>query len=280
MGAAKWVLFAVFSCGFAAASAPAMTTYLTDFTKNNNIYTNLNEEFPHTGTGTPGSGVGTANATFVFDPSPAAVQAAGYAPDYVAGSNLVNNGVDFELASNAAGQDFDQLNSTDAPLTVTANVSNVQTVYLLMGAYDGQSFNVTLTGANGATDALDDIFVPDFNGGGPINTTASGASVQTVFEVKNIGAGGSGNSATGVNNTYDLTEVTIPVPATLSNQQLSTITLTSEGYDTLLLGVTVSNTAAVAPPTVPLPPAAWQALIASACLLGVRLVKDRLAKRA
>src|SRR5579884_3152387 len=41
---------------------PDNSVHITDFNKSNNIYTNLDQEFPHTGTGTPGSGVGTPNA--------------------------------------------------------------------------------------------------------------------------------------------------------------------------------------------------------------------------
>jgi hypothetical protein len=35
---------------------------------NNNIYTDLNQNFPNTGAGTPGSHTGTPDATFVFTP--------------------------------------------------------------------------------------------------------------------------------------------------------------------------------------------------------------------
>jgi hypothetical protein len=76
----------------------------------------------------------------LFDPSPAAVAAAGYAPDYVSGSNLVNNGVGFQLTSDSNGYDFDELNGGQSN-TVAIGLKNVSTLYLLMGAYNGTTFN-------------------------------------------------------------------------------------------------------------------------------------------
>ncbi len=214
-------------------------TYLTDFPKDNNIYTNLNVQFPHTGTGVPGSTIGTPNASYLFDPSSAAVGAAGYAPNYINGSNLANNGIDFLLTSDGSGKDFEQINGGPG-ITVAANVADVHTVYALMGAYDGQKFNVTLTGANGAAQSFSGIFVPDFNGGGPVDSASSNPAEQTVFQVHDVGAGGSGNSTTGATNTYDLTEVAFVLEPSLADQVLSKISFTSDGFDTLLLGVTAS----------------------------------------
>ena len=238
----------------AAASAtvptpPAGTTYLTGFAKNNNVYTNLDQQFPHSGTGTPGSGAGAADAAFLFDPAPAAVAAAGYAPDYVAGSNLANNGVDFALTSDAAGHDFDQIDGGQTD-TVTAGASGVQTVYALLGAYDGQSVNVTFTGADGTTQTFDGVGLPDFNGGGPVNTTGVNPTIQTVFQVADVGAGGSGNSATGATTTYGLTEVAFTLEASLTAQPLASVTFASNGYDTLLLAATAVG---ATPTTTPSP---------------------------
>ena len=162
-------------------------TYLTDFPKTNNIYADLNQQFPHTGTGIPGSGVGTPDATFLFDPGAAAVTAAGYAPNYVAGSNLVNNGVDFTLASDANGHDYAEINSGQV-VVVPAHLAGVQTVYALMAAYDGTSATVTFTGESGQTQTFTGVNVPDFNGG-YINDLETNYTDQTVFQVNDVGGG-------------------------------------------------------------------------------------------
>ena len=47
-------------------AALANQIYITGFATDNDIYTNLNRQFPNTGPGTPRSGVGTANATVVL----------------------------------------------------------------------------------------------------------------------------------------------------------------------------------------------------------------------
>jgi uncharacterized delta-60 repeat protein len=217
-------------------------TALTDFAKTDNVYTNLNEQFPHTGTGTPGSGVGTPGATFVFDPAPSAVAAAGYAPGYVAGSNAANNGITFTLTSDASGHDFDEINGGQTT-TVPVNLTGVRTIYALMSAYDGQTFDATLTGADGTTATYSDVSLPDFNGGS-VNTTGGNVADQTVFQVNDVGGGGTGNSTTGDTTNYGLTEVAFGVPADLSGQALASISFASHGYMTLLLAVTAVTPAA------------------------------------
>lgn len=207
-------------------------TAITDFDKNNNIYTNLNELFPNTGTGVPGSGVGTPNQSYLFTPS-AGTGAVGSA---------ATNGINFLLQSNASGQDFNNFSGTLPAVQI--GVSNVTTVYALMAAYDGMSFNVTFTGADNSTQTFSNIFLPDFNGGAT-NWQFSGMGVtsNTAFVVQDVGAGGSGNSTTGAYNNYDLTEVAFTLDSTLSGEQLSSASFTSNGYDTLLLGMTTVSTA-------------------------------------
>jgi hypothetical protein len=229
-------------------SGTAFAQNYLNFAKDNNIYTDLNEQFPHSGTGVPGSHTGTANANFLFDPTPSAVTSAGYAPDYLSGSNLVNNGVDFMISSDSSGHDFAQIGvgtnpytSSSNSLTVAAGLNGVTKVELLMGAYNGQSFSITFTGANTDTETFSDLYVPDFNGGGPINSTGTGYADQTVFRTEDVGAGGSGNSTTGAYNNYDLTEVSFTLDSTISSQELESLTITTNGYETLLLGVTANG---------------------------------------
>jgi hypothetical protein len=248
-----------------ATSAAYSQNYITNFAKNNDIFTDLNQQFPNTGPGVPGSHTGTANASFLFDPSPAAVMAAGYAPNYVDGSNFVNNGVDFLLTSNSAGQDYEQIGDSGGPeaylgpasLTVTADLFNTTKVYLLMSSYFDPDFDITFTGANGATETFYDAYVPDFNGGyigGNVPLDYVGGSgpgtydSQTVFMVQDIGGGSTGNSATGnidvppYNVGYDLTELTFNLDSAISSQELDSFTITADGYETLLFGVTANGT--------------------------------------
>ncbi len=247
-----------------AVQASAQSVYVTNFTKNNSIYSNLNQEYPHTGTGTPGSGVSTPNASFFFNPAPAAVQAAGYAPDYVAGSNLANNGVGFMLTSDALGHDFEQIDG-GTTLAIPINLSRVTTVYALMSAYNGVSFNATFTGANGATQTFSNVFLPDFNGGGSVNGPSGGATTQTLFQVHDVGAGGTGNSSNGAYNFYNLTEVAFTLSPALSGQTLASASFTSNGYETLLLGVT-----AVVPE-----PGTWALLVGAAMVMLAGVVVRR-----
>jgi len=219
-----------------AGAAHAQVIFITTWSKTNNIYTNLNEEFPATGIGTPGTGVGTPNASFLFDP------AAYTSANSIGGSNLAANGVTFELTSDSSGRDFAEINGGNS-LTITVN-QNVSTVYLLMSAYVGTSVNVTFTGADSSTETFNNVSLPDFNGGSVMNQslTVNGSATpnqfdQTVFRTHNIGAGGTGNSTTGAYNYYNLVEVSFLLNSQLSSQPLTSITLTSQGYMTLLLGV-------------------------------------------
>jgi hypothetical protein len=212
---------------------------------NNNIYTDLNQNFPNTGTGAPGSHTGTPNATFLFTPwtyTPPAAALIGV-PFTSFSAPLGNNGISFQLNSSAIGQDFAQIGLSGPagytgpnPLTVAIGANKVTTVYALMGAYTGQSFSVTFTGTGG-TETFSSVFVPDFNGGS-INTCGTNLCDQTVYQVTDVGGGGTGNSTTGNFNTYDLTELGFTLTPALSAGLLTSATFTSNGYETLLFGLT------------------------------------------
>jgi hypothetical protein len=247
----------------AAGAANALTTtYITNFDKDNNIYTNLNEQFPNTGAGVPGSEVGTANASFFFNPS-----------TYPTNPNNLNyvgdNGVSFQLTSDAVGHDFAQVGSGIGydSLNLPINVSSAENVYLLAGAYDGTSFNITFSGTGGVSETFSSIFLPDFNGGS-INSTSPTLSDQTVYRVQDIGAGGSGNSVTGGYNNYSLTEVGFTLGPQFDGQTLQQATITSNGYETLILGATVSSAG------VP-EPASWALMIAGMGGVGFVLRRAR-----
>ena len=53
-----------------------------------------------------------------------------------------------------------------------------------------------------------------------------------------MGAGGSGNSATGAYNTYDLVEQSYVLDSALADQQLASVTITTDSGTPLLLGAT------------------------------------------
>lgn len=252
-----------------SGSAHAATTYVTDFTKTDNIYTNLNQQYPNTGPGVPGSGVGTPNATFTFDP-PATGQGN---PNNL---NYVNNGISFVLTSNAAGRDFAEVGPAGfgvPVLDLPIGVFGADHLYLLMGAYVGTSFNITLNGTGGAMQTFSSIFLPDFNGG-TINSVNGDVADQTVFRVLDVGAGGSGNSSNGAYNYYSLTEVGLTLDPSFLGQTLTDATITSNGYETLLLGATV--TSADVMNGVP-EPATWSLMIVGFGLIGGTLRRQRTA---
>jgi hypothetical protein len=263
------------------AQVQAGVTYITNFTKDNNIYTDLNQQFPNTGVGTPGSGVGVPNATFLYNP------ATYTSPNFVPGSDLAtNNPTTFMLASNAAGQDFMQLSTSQfqpptPTLVVPINLTGVTTMYTLTSAYFGQAFTVTFTGTGGATETFSNINNPDFNGGagstGINQSFAVNGSLtdnlfnQTALIVHNVGGGGTGNSSTGDNNFYDLTQQTYILGPQFVGQELLSATFTTSGNTTLLLGITALTSAA----TVPEPSTLCLCSMAGVC----GLVYRRLAKR-
>lgn len=245
----------------AVAPAAAQTqTYITDFAKTSNIYASLNQQYPNTGPGVPGSRVGTPNATFLFTP-----QATGVGnPDNL---NYADNGISYQLTSDALGRDFAEVGSADfglSSLLVPINVADVTDFYLLAGAYNGSSFNITFTGTGGYTRTFTDIALPDFNGG-QINSVVGDVADQTVFRVYGVGGGGSGNSSNGATNFYSLTQVGFNLGSGLAGRTLTGATITGNGYETLIFGATaVSPSAVEAVPE----PASWAMMIVGFGLTG------------
>ena len=252
-----------------SGSAQAAQTYVTDFAKNNNIYTNLNQQYPHSGVGDPGSGVGTPNASVLFTPQPTGQGN----PNNV---NLANSGINYQITSDAAGHDFAQIDGGTTE-TVGIGLSGITNLYLLMAAYNGQSATITLNGSGGATQTFSNIFLPDFNGGAGstgYSATGSNYTVNTVFSVLDVGAGGTGNSANGAFNNYNLSEINLTLGSQFVGQSLLSASIFSNGFEPLLLGVTASSpdVAAAVPE-----PATWAMFIGGFGLIGASIRRRKVA---
>jgi hypothetical protein len=226
---------------------------VTDFVKDNNIYTNLNQAYPNTGPGVPGSEVGVPNASYFFTP-PAAGSGGSLRND-------VNNGIGFKLTSDAAGHDFRQIGAGSSVI-LPVSIANAQSVYLLTGAYFGTNIDVTVTGTGGATESFTEIGIPDFNGG-TVNSVYGSVADQTVFQVHNVGAGGSGNSSNGAYNYYSLTEVGLTLGSQFAGQTLQSVTITADGSTPLLLGTTIVSGGGTVPE-----PASWALMLAGFGIVG------------
>lgn len=227
-----WIVAAVAAMGLVSTAARADYLYLTDFTKTVNIANNLNREYPNTGFTAGGSVTGNPNATYLYDPTTYTV------PDLVVTGNRVTNGVPFLISSDAAGHDFVQLYSASA--TVNAGgVTGVTSLHLLTAAYYGTNATVTITGTLGTTQMFGSFYIPDFNGGGVYDTSPNpGQLSQSVLQVVDTGAGGTGNSTNGSYNNYFLYEQSLTVDPALTAEGIASVTFTSPGTAGLLLGAT------------------------------------------
>lgn len=228
--------------GIASTSAQAQTDYaVTNFIKTSNVYTNLNQQYPHSGTGTPGSGVGTANQTFVFNPQTYK------SPNAVPNSNKTTNGVAFTIASNADGHDFTEVNNlANGLLTIPVNIAGAQSVHLLINSYFNPTASFTFAATGGVAETFSNVQLHDFNGGGSYDQsfTLSGSATpnlldQTTFQVNDVGAGGTGNSSNGDFNTYGLEEYSFLLFPSFTGQTLQSISIQANGSNPILLGATV-----------------------------------------
>jgi len=265
--------FLTLAClSIAAAALPVPTkaslVYITDFTKDNNICASLNRQFPNSDNGScPSTGFevgGAPGASFDYVPSSYT------SPNAVSGFPLVNNGVDFHLVSNSSGFDFEQIcvnqfSGCNPTLAVNAGVLDATNVYLLMGAYFGQSFNITLNGTGGVTQTFNNISVPDFCGNHTVNSSSGGVTEFTTFEVSDVGGCATGNSATGYNTTYNVTEVGLALSPAFNGQTLDSFTITANGNTVNLYGATVASSLTAVPE-----PSAWPLLALAGALIAWR----------
>ena len=129
-----------------------------------------------------------------------------------------------------------------------------------MVSYNSTPVTVTFTGADSSTETFTNVSLPDFNGGGTINqslmvngSVTNNLLDQTVFQVTDVGAGGTGNSSNGAFNTYTIEELTFVLNSQLASEQLSSITLSTGGFAPGLLGVTVLLGSGPTPTPTPTP---------------------------
>lgn len=216
------------------------TYYVTDFTKNSNIFTNLNQQFPNTGAGTPGTGKGVPNASFLFNP------ATYTSPNAIAGSDYARNGVSFLLTSDSSGHDFWE---GTGPLTIPVNLSGMTAVYMLVGAHNyvvtPNTLRVTFTALDGTTQVFSNVVTPYFwdTSNTAIDSQSASISEQTAFLVHDVGAGGTGDSATGGNSDYELTELTFILNTSFIGKSLKSITFEDSSTQAFLLAVTAKGSA-------------------------------------
>src|ERR1700722_11926896 len=98
-----------------AAYVPDDSIHIANFPKTNNIWAQLNQQFPNTGAGTPGSPTGVPNATFLYNP------AAYTSPNYVGYANVVSNSATFLIASDANGHDYGTIQYTGLTIPTSVN---------------------------------------------------------------------------------------------------------------------------------------------------------------
>jgi hypothetical protein len=189
-------------------------TYVTGFTKSNNIQTNLIKEVP--------TGTFVANNTFATP---------------------------FQITSDNNGRNF---YDGGGVLTINVAIPDVTDVYTLINAYGpssgrqlaslefigSQGTTQTFTLVNG-TDTRD--FFQGYNGSA--TNGINGTTTQNAFAVINVqDAGGSGNVNTGGTGTYVVDEQDFHLSAAFATQMLQQIVITSLGNGTpILLGVTAQS---------------------------------------
>ena len=128
----------------------------------------------------------------------------------------------------------------------------------------------TFAGSGGYCRTFANIALPDFSGG-TINSVSGDVSDQTVFGVRGVGAGGTGNSSNGAVGFYSLTEVGFAL-GDLGARTLTSATITGNGYETLILGATAVSPSAG--PAVP-EPATWAMLMIGFGAAGTALRRRR-----
>ncbi len=201
---------------------PGAYTFVTNFTKNEDIQTGLIKQFP--------TGFFTANNSFATP---------------------------FDITSDNGNNFYDGF-TPDNALTINVSVPSATNVYTLMNAYSPspgyEIATVEFVGSNGATETFDLVNgtnIRDFYQGGSANTI-NGTTTENAFIVTNTqDAGGTGNVNTGDFGTYVVDEQDFALDSAFASQTLTEIIITDLGGARggsnvpILLGVTVQSAGAV-----------------------------------
>lgn len=199
------VLAALFSPG--PARAQGNYIFITNFSKNGNIQTNLIAQFP--------TGLWVATNSFATP---------------------------YDIVTNSAGENF---YAATTPLSNSVSIPAVSNIYTLMNAYapgGGPVVTVEFKGDQGAdqTNTLDGgVNIRDFFQGSYVNTLNS-ATVENAFEAFDVqGAGGTGNVNTGLTGNYVIDEQSFSLDAAFLTQRLTAIIFSGLGNGTpIILGIT------------------------------------------
>jgi len=182
-------------------------TFITDFTKNNNIQADLIKEFP--------TGQFTANDSLATP---------------------------FDIASDSNGNNYYDGFTNGGALTIDVSISDVTNVYTLMNAYSPGSGFETATVEFIATGGVTETFelvngdnIRDFFQGDYANTLnntpISDPSAENAFSITTTGTdgGGTGNTSTGSSGTYNIDEQDFALSSAFASQTLTEIVITDLG---------------------------------------------------
>jgi hypothetical protein len=240
---ARWssrLVVAAALCGTFAAHAGTVT-YITDFTKTNDIQTNLINAFP-TGVFAPSNSFGVS-----FDITSSGTSCG------IAG-----------LPGAGACNYYDGFNFTAGKtLTVPVGIAGVTDVYTLMNAYwhsmdPGQVASVEFFGSGGATETFDlygGTNIRDFYLDNSLtNKTINGTTTQNAFMCNDpsncLGGGYSGDVATGWQGNYAIDEQQFVLNSSFAGQTLVDFVITNDCgcISPILLGATaVSSPSSTVP---------------------------------
>lgn len=202
-----------------APPADSQYTYVTDFSKSNNIQNALISQFP--------SGVFTA-ANALATP--------------------------FDITTNNHGNNFYDGFTHGSTLTINVAIPDATNVYTLINAYAPQNgfeiATVEFVGSNGATETFDLVNgtnVRDFYQGGFANSI-NGTTTENAFTVTNtVGGAATGNSSDGEFGTYNIDEQNFMLSGAFASQTLTKIIITDLGFQAggsdvpIVLGVTAQS---------------------------------------
>jgi hypothetical protein len=200
-------------------TSPGEYSYVTDFTKTNNIQSALISQFP--------TGVFTADNSLQTP---------------------------FDIASDGSGNNFYDGFTHDSALTINVAIPDATNVYTLINAYapysGDQIATVEFIGSAGATETFTLVAgtqIRDFFQG-TYADSINGTTTENAFTVYDtVGGAGSGDSSTGSYGTYNIDEQNFTLNPAFASQTLTEIVITDLGGQQggtdvpILLGATAQS---------------------------------------